>query len=99
MLWQEIRASGYPGGYSSVRNYLARFRGDAVIAAPRSRAAQAPCGRRRAYPPVEFGQHGRTRQPHQESEFWAVTDWLILNDQLLHRHVFHMPPADQLHRP
>lgn len=29
------------------------------------------------------------------SEFWTVTDWLILNDQLLHRHVFHMPPATQ----
>jgi hypothetical protein len=24
ILWQEIRARGYPGGYSSVRNYLAR---------------------------------------------------------------------------
>ena len=33
------------------------------------------------------------------SEFWAVTDWLILNDQLLHQHVFHMPPATQSHRP
>ncbi len=29
------------------------------------------------------------------SEFWAVTDWLILNDQLLHQHVFHMPPASE----
>jgi hypothetical protein len=26
-------------------------------------------------------------------EFWAVTDWLILNDELLHQNVFHMPPA------
>jgi len=31
------------------------------------------------------------------SEFWAVTDWLILNDQLLHQHVFHMPPASGSH--
>lgn len=32
-------------------------------------------------------------------EFWAVTDWLILNDQLLHQHVYHMPPASQSRRP
>jgi hypothetical protein len=29
------------------------------------------------------------------SEFWAVTDWLILNDNLLHEKVFHMPPPSQ----
>jgi hypothetical protein len=34
VLWQEIRARGYPGGYSSVRNYLTRFRGNGPIAAP-----------------------------------------------------------------
>jgi len=34
MLWQEIRARGYPGGYSSVRYYLARFRGNAPMPAP-----------------------------------------------------------------
>jgi hypothetical protein len=33
-LWQEIRAPGYPGGYSSVRDYLARFRGNAPAPAP-----------------------------------------------------------------
>jgi transposase len=33
-LWQEIRTLGYPGGYSSVRDYLARFRGNARIPAP-----------------------------------------------------------------
>jgi transposase len=34
VLWQEIRARGYPGGYSTVRDHLARFRGNAVIRAP-----------------------------------------------------------------
>jgi len=34
MLWQEIRARGSPGGYSSVRDYLARFRGNAPMPAP-----------------------------------------------------------------
>jgi hypothetical protein len=24
------------------------------------------------------------------SEFWTVVDWLIVNDPLLHEHVFHM---------
>jgi transposase len=34
-LWQEIRARGYPGGYSTVRDRLARFRGNAAgMAAP-----------------------------------------------------------------
>jgi transposase len=32
-LWQEIRGRGYRGGYSSVRDYLARFRGNAVMPA------------------------------------------------------------------
>jgi len=34
MLWQEIRARGYPGGYPSVRDCRARFRGNARIPAP-----------------------------------------------------------------
>jgi hypothetical protein len=34
VLWHEIRARGYPGGYSTVRDHLARFRGNAVIRAP-----------------------------------------------------------------
>jgi hypothetical protein len=25
------------------------------------------------------------------AEFWTVVDWLIVNDPLLHEHVFHMP--------
>ena len=25
-------------------------------------------------------------------DFWAVIDWLIVNDPTLHQHVFHMPP-------
>jgi hypothetical protein len=25
-------------------------------------------------------------------DFWAVTDWLVLNDALLHRTVYHLPP-------
>ena len=33
-LWQEIRGRGYRGGYSAVRDHLARFRGNAVIPAP-----------------------------------------------------------------
>ena len=33
-LWRELRARGYPGGYSLVRDYLARFRGTAVMPAP-----------------------------------------------------------------
>ena len=33
MLWQEIRARGYPGGYSSVRDHLTRFRGNARMPA------------------------------------------------------------------
>jgi transposase len=33
VLWQEIRARGCPGGYSSVRDHLARFRGNAVMPA------------------------------------------------------------------
>ena len=32
--WQEIRARGYSGGYSSVRDHLARFRGNARMPAP-----------------------------------------------------------------
>jgi hypothetical protein len=32
------------------------------------------------------------------AEFWAVTDWLILNDQLLHEKVFHTRPASQQHQ-
>ena len=27
------------------------------------------------------------------SAFWELVDWLIVNDPLLHRHVFHMPPT------
>ena len=38
-LWQEIRVQGYPGGYSGVRDYIARFRGNALIPAP---AAEPP---------------------------------------------------------
>jgi transposase len=34
VLLQEIRARGYPGSYSTVRDHLARFRGNAVIPAP-----------------------------------------------------------------
>lgn len=34
LLWQEIRARGYPGGYSSVRDHLARFRGNARMPDP-----------------------------------------------------------------
>jgi hypothetical protein len=33
-LWRELRARGYPGGYSLVRDYLARFRGTAPMPAP-----------------------------------------------------------------
>ena len=25
-------------------------------------------------------------------DFWAVTDWLVVNDALLHRTVYHLPP-------
>lgn len=25
-------------------------------------------------------------------DFWALTDWLVLNDELLHRTVYHLPP-------
>jgi transposase len=34
LLWQEIRARGYPGGYGQVRDYLARFRACGAIPAP-----------------------------------------------------------------
>lgn len=34
MLWQEIRGRGYRGGYATVRDHLARFRGNAVVPAP-----------------------------------------------------------------
>lgn len=27
-------------------------------------------------------------------EFWAVVDWLILNDPVLHEHVFHLPAKE-----
>lgn len=27
-------------------------------------------------------------------DFWAVVDWLILNDPVLHENVFHMPPTN-----
>jgi hypothetical protein len=27
-------------------------------------------------------------------EFWAVLDWLVVNDPMLHEHVFHMPQRD-----
>jgi transposase len=33
-LWRELRARGYPGGYSLVRDYLARFRSTAPMPAP-----------------------------------------------------------------
>lgn len=33
-LWREIRARGYPGGYSRVRDYLARFRAAGPMPAP-----------------------------------------------------------------
>ena len=33
-LWQEIRDRGYPGSYRQVRDYLARFRGNAAVPAP-----------------------------------------------------------------
>jgi hypothetical protein len=26
------------------------------------------------------------------AEFWAIVDWLIINDPVLHENVFHMPP-------
>jgi hypothetical protein len=26
-------------------------------------------------------------------EFWEVADWLVIDDQLLHDHVYHMPGA------
>jgi hypothetical protein len=26
------------------------------------------------------------------SDFWALTDWLVVNDPLLHRTVYHLPP-------
>ena len=34
LLWQEIRARGYPGGYSQGRDYLARFRDAGRMPAP-----------------------------------------------------------------
>jgi transposase len=37
LLWQEIRARGYPGGYSLVRDYLKRFRDTACMPAPAPR--------------------------------------------------------------
>jgi len=27
-------------------------------------------------------------------EFWEVADWLVINDQVLHDHVYHMPGAE-----
>ncbi len=33
-LWRELRARGYPGGYSLVRDYLTQFRGTAPMPAP-----------------------------------------------------------------
>ena len=26
------------------------------------------------------------------SDFWALTDWLVVNDKLLHKTVYHLPP-------
>ena len=40
-LWQEIRARGYPGGYSLVREHLAPLRGTA-IAPPRAPVPPKP---------------------------------------------------------
>jgi transposase len=34
LLWQEIRARGYPGSCRQVRSYLRRFRGNAIVPAP-----------------------------------------------------------------
>jgi hypothetical protein len=60
-------------------------------AAPACSLVQAPTNRS---PHPILGQtlsreqalgHGRL------TEFWAVTDWLILNDPVLHEHVYHMP--------
>lgn len=31
----------------------------------------------------------------RRADFWAVVDWLILNDRTLHETVFHMPAADE----
>jgi hypothetical protein len=33
-LWQELRDRGYPGGQTQVRQYVARFRGNAAVSAP-----------------------------------------------------------------
>jgi hypothetical protein len=37
----------------------------------------------------------QARRHPRLSEFWAVTDWLVLNDELLHEKVFHMPQPSQ----
>ena len=48
MLWQEIRARGYPGGYSGVRDHLAHFRGNARMPAPAPEPRRrVGCGRPR----------------------------------------------------
>ena len=26
------------------------------------------------------------------ADFWALTDWLVVNDALLHETVYHLPP-------
>jgi hypothetical protein len=55
-LWQEIRARGYPGGYSTVRDHLTRFRGNAPMPAPAHRVAgqrsQRHQGLRQHIPPL-----------------------------------------------
>ena len=29
------------------------------------------------------------------SDFWALTDWLVVNDKLLHGSVYHLPPKQE----
>jgi hypothetical protein len=42
LLWQEIRARGYPGSCQQVRGYLARFRGNAAVPLPTPAAPKVP---------------------------------------------------------
>jgi hypothetical protein len=59
-------------------------------------ASLVSAGERRADHPmfgIRLDRTGALEHPRLE-EFWEVADWLVINDQVLHDHVYHMPGAE-----
>ncbi len=59
-------------------------------------ASLVPGGERRSDHPmfgVKLDRDAALEHPRLD-QFWEVSDWLVLNDRLLHDNVYHMPPAE-----